>query len=77
MYGFDGAAFDRWLTTDPREADAAAFEQWCELNSITWMDERGEAEAWEMFEQAMGDEYEDAMLARAEDREDAYYDTDY
>ena len=42
MSGFDGAAFDRWLTTDSLadalEADAerfaAAWEEWAEANGV-------------------------------------------
>lgn len=57
MQGFPGAAFDRWLTTDPREADADAFEAWCEEN---------DSDDYDAFVQEMDDRAEDAAEARAE-----------
>lgn len=58
--GFDPAALDRWLTTDPREQDAADFEAWCEENDID-----GSADgAWQRFEQWREDEY-DAWVPEA------------
>lgn len=66
MQGFDGAALDRWLTTDPREADAAAFEAWCDEN---------DSDDYDAFEQEMADRAEDAAEARAEAARDREFDT--
>ncbi len=64
MYGFDGAALDRWLTTDPREVSAAAeerYESWCEENDLNPEDDH-----WDAFEEAMYDAADNAAIEAAE-----------
>ena len=64
MSNFDGAAFDRWLTTDPREVSPqaeAAYENWCEANDLDPADDH-----WDDFEQDAYDAADDAALEAAE-----------
>ncbi len=64
MYGFDGAALDRWLTTDPRELSAGAEEAyvvWCETNDLD-----PEEDHWDEFEQEQYDRADDAAIEAAQ-----------
>lgn len=54
-FGFDPAALDRWLTTDPREGEQLAFERWCEENDVGWDDPTAAAR----FEEWLEEQYED------------------
>ena len=61
-----GAAYDAWLTTDPREVSAAeedAFEAFCEENDLT-----GNDADWEAFREEMEAREEDYAVQYAEDR---------
>ena len=75
MYGFDGAAYDRWLTTDPREMSAGeedAYVNWCEENDLDPYDDHWEA--FNEYQQDLADDYAaEVAEAAAEDRMlDAY-----
>lgn len=40
------SAFDRWLTTDPRDREQEMFENWCDANGV----DPGDQDADERFE---------------------------
>jgi hypothetical protein len=59
------SAYDRWLTTDPRQADADAYEAWCEAEGLDPADDH-----WTAFHEHVEALHEDALLKAAEDRRD-------
>ena len=78
MFDFDGAAFDRWLTTDPNEMSAAqedAYVDWCEAHDLD-----PDGDHWDAFieyQQDLADDYAaDVAEAAAEDRMFDAYDND-
>ena len=75
MLDFNGAAYDRWLTTDPREMSAGeedAYVNWCDVNDLDPYDDHWEA--FTEYQQDLADDYAiEAAEAAAEDRMlDAY-----
>lgn len=55
------ARYDAWLEAPyvDRAKQEADFERWCEAEGLTWLDDRGEAEAWERYEEWLLDQEPD------------------
>ena len=59
------SGYDAWLTTDPRQAKADAYEAWCEANDLD-----SASDHWADYEEHVEALHEDRELEMAEWRRD-------